>query len=124
MAGIVLEGEGVTDEARAERSRAIAAEQRARSIKRMAEVKARVGNAKLGRALQFPGTALSDRVLAPGPYSRVVRAGDHLRIIHQPGGTTPAEFALMVAGLESAQSQAETLGKQLRGLTAGARQVG
>jgi urea carboxylase-associated protein 1 len=85
MAGIVLEGDGVTDEARAERARAIAAEKRAASIKRMAEVKARIGNTKLGRALQFPGTALSDRVLAPGPYSRVVRAGDHLRIIDLEG---------------------------------------
>ncbi len=85
MAGIVLEGSGITDEARAERSRAIAAEKRAASVKRMAEVKARVGNAKLGRALQFPGTTLSDRVLAPGPYSRVIRAGDHLRIIDLEG---------------------------------------
>jgi uncharacterized protein len=85
MAGIVLEGEGVTDEARAARSRTIAEEKRAASIKRMAEVKAQVGNAKLGRALQFPGATLSDRVLEPGPYSRVVRAGDHLRIIDLEG---------------------------------------
>jgi len=85
MAGIVLEGAGVTDEQRAERSRAIASEKRAQAMKRMAEVKARVGNTKLGRALQFPGTALGDRVLEPGPYSRVVRAGDHLRIIDLEG---------------------------------------
>jgi len=85
MAGIVLEGEGVTDEERAERSRALATEQRAQSMKRMAEVKARVGGAKLGRALQFPGTMLSDRVVEPGPYSRVLRAGDHLRIIDLEG---------------------------------------
>ena len=85
MAGIVLEGESATDEARAARSRAIAAEKRAASVKRMAEVKARVGNSKLGRALQFPGTTLSDRVLEPGPYSRVIRAGDHLRIIDLEG---------------------------------------
>ena len=67
MAGIVLEGGGVTDEERAARSRALAAEKRAVSMKRMAEIKARVGGTKLGRALQFPGAALSDRVLAPGP---------------------------------------------------------
>jgi hypothetical protein len=85
MAGIVLEGEGVTDEERAARSRALAAEKRAQSMKRMAEVKAQVGGAKLGRALQFPGTTLSDRVLEPGPYSRVIRAGDHLRIIDLEG---------------------------------------
>ena len=85
MAGIVLDGEGVTDEERAARSRALAAEKRAASMKHMAEVKARVGGAKLGRALQFPGTALSDRVVEPGPYSRVIRAGDHLRIIDIEG---------------------------------------
>jgi urea carboxylase-associated protein 1 len=85
MAGIVLEGAGVTDEERAERSRAIAAERRAQSMKRLAEVKARGGSAKLGRALIFPGTMLSDCVLEPGPYSRVVRAGDHLRIVDLEG---------------------------------------
>jgi hypothetical protein len=47
-----------------------------------------------------------------------------MRIIHKPGWTTPAEFALMVTGLESAQGQAETLARQLKGLTTGARQVG
>jgi hypothetical protein len=85
MAGIVLEGEDVTDEERAARSRALAAEKRTESMKHMAEVKARVGGAKLGRALQFPGTALSDRLVEPGPYSRVIRAGDHLRIIDVEG---------------------------------------
>ena len=43
-----------------------------------------------------------------------------MRIIHKPGWTTPAEFGLMAAGLEAAQSHAETLARQLRGLTAGA----
>src|ERR1700720_3808307 len=85
MAGIVLDADGVTDEERAQRSRAIAAEQRAKSMRRATEVKARVGGAKLGRALQFPGSALSDRVLAPGPYTRTLRAGDHLRIIDLEG---------------------------------------
>jgi hypothetical protein len=47
-----------------------------------------------------------------------------MRIIHRPGWTTPAEFALMVAGLESAQNQAEALHRHLRGLASGARQVG
>ncbi|MFO0997755.1 MAG: DUF1989 domain-containing protein [Alphaproteobacteria bacterium] len=85
MSGIVLEGEGVTDEARAERARAIAAEKRAIAMTRMAEIKARVGSAKLGRSLQFPGIALSDQILEPGPYSRMVRSGDHLRIIDLEG---------------------------------------
>jgi hypothetical protein len=47
-----------------------------------------------------------------------------MRIIHKPGWTTPAEFGLMLAGLESAQSQAENLGRHLRGLATGGRQVG
>jgi urea carboxylase-associated protein 1 len=85
MAGIVLEGAGVTDEERAERSRAIAAERRVQAMRRLAEVKARAGSGKLGRALHFPGTTLSDCVLEPGPYSRVVRAGDHLRIVDLEG---------------------------------------
>lgn len=47
-----------------------------------------------------------------------------MRIIHRPGWTTPAEFALMLAGLQSAQSQAENLAEHLRGLAAAGRQVG
>lgn len=47
-----------------------------------------------------------------------------MRVIHKPGWTTPAEFLFMTAGLETAQSQAEALARQLRGLAAGARQVG
>ena len=85
MVGIGPDGDGVMDEERAKRSRSLAAEKRAEAISRMAGVKARVGGAKLGRALQFPGTTLSDRVVEPGPYTRVIRAGDHLRIIDLEG---------------------------------------
>ena len=46
-----------------------------------------------------------------------------MRIIHKPGWTTPAEFSLMLAGLDSAQSQAENLTEHLRGLAAAAHQV-
>jgi hypothetical protein len=47
-----------------------------------------------------------------------------LRIIHKPGWTTIAEFALVTAGLQAAQDHAEALTRQLNGLLAGARQVG
>ena len=85
MAGILLEREGVSDEERAAHARAIAAAGRAASLKRAAELKAKVGARKLGKALQFPGTMLSDRVVEPGPFSLKMAAGDHLRIIDLDG---------------------------------------
>jgi hypothetical protein len=109
MAGIVLEGEGVTDEERARRSRAIAAEQRAASTKRMAEIKARVGGAKLGRALQFPGSTLSDRVVEPGPYTRVLRAGDHLRIVDLEGRQAVDFLVYDAANHENRYNAANTI---------------
>lgn len=109
MAGIVLDGEGVTDEERAARSRALAAEKRAESMQRMAEVKARVGGAKLGRALQFPGATLSDRVVEPGPYSRVIRAGDHLRIIDLEGRQAVDFLVYDAANHESRYNAANTI---------------
>src|SRR6476660_2675681 len=85
MAGILLEGDHVTDEERAAYSRALAEKEREKSLKRATEVKARVGAQKLGKALQFPGTVVSDRVVEPGPFSRKLAKGDHLRIIDLEG---------------------------------------
>jgi uncharacterized protein YcgI (DUF1989 family) len=85
MAGILLEGEHVTDEERAAHSPALAGKEREKSLKRATEVKARVGAEKLGKALQFPGTALSDRVVEPGPFSCKLAKCDHLRIIDLEG---------------------------------------
>jgi urea carboxylase-associated protein 1 len=85
MAGVLLEKDGVSEAERAEHARAIAAEGRKASLKRAAERKAAVGAQKLGKALQFPGTALSDEIVAPGPYSRILKAGDHLRIVDLAG---------------------------------------
>jgi urea carboxylase-associated protein 1 len=85
MAGILLEGNQVTAEARAAHARALAAEKRAASMRRAAELKARVGAQKLGLALRLPGTVLNDQIIAPGPFSRRLRAGDHLRIIDLEG---------------------------------------
>lgn len=85
MAGVLLEKDGVTDEERAAHARKIAAEKRKASLLHAAELKARVGAAKLGKALQFPGTMLSDRIVEPGPFSCKLRAGDHLRIVDLEG---------------------------------------
>jgi hypothetical protein len=41
----------------------------------------RVGAHKLGKALQFPGTRLSDRVVELGPFSCKLAKGDYLRIV-------------------------------------------
>jgi urea carboxylase-associated protein 1 len=85
MAGILLEGDHVTDEERAAHSRTLAAKEREKSLKRTMEAKARVGAEKLGKALQFPGTALSDQVVEPGPFSCKLAKGDHLRIVDLEG---------------------------------------
>jgi|SRR5580693_42144 uncharacterized protein YcgI (DUF1989 family) len=85
MAGILLEGDHVTDEERAAHACALAAKEREKSLKRATEVKARVGAQKLGKALQFAGTALSDRIVEPGPFSCKLAKGDHLRIIDLEG---------------------------------------
>ena len=86
MAGkSLLEGDHVTDEERAAHARALALKEREKSLKRATELKARVGAQKLGKALQFAGTALSDRVVEPGPVSCKLAKGDHLRIIDLEG---------------------------------------
>src|SRR5579872_2203807 len=85
MAGIVLEGDHVSVEERAAHARRIAAEKRQLSLRRAAAAKARSGDAKLKAALAIPGTILSDEVVEPGPYSRTLKAGEHLRIIDLEG---------------------------------------
>jgi hypothetical protein len=85
MAGILLEGEQVTADERAAHARALAADKRAGSLRRAAELRAGIGPQKLAGVVQLPGTVLSDRVVAPGPYSCAMRAGDHLRIIDLEG---------------------------------------
>jgi len=86
MAGILLEGANVSDAERAEHARKMAAEKRAAAIRQMAELKARVGAAKLQRALDIPGTIVKDEIIdAGGHWSRVIPAGNHLRIIDLEG---------------------------------------
>ncbi|MEO8523904.1 MAG: DUF1989 domain-containing protein [Caldimonas sp.] len=85
MAGILLDDQAVTDEQRAALARAIAAEKRAAATARMAAIKARVGAAKLAKALAVAGTIVHDETIEPGPWTRAIPAGHHLRIIDLEG---------------------------------------
>jgi urea carboxylase-associated protein 1 len=85
MAGILLEDDKVSDAERAAHARAIAAEKRAASLERAAEMKVKLGAQKVGKALQIPGTVLNDEIVPPGPYSRRIAAGNRFRIIDLEG---------------------------------------
>jgi urea carboxylase-associated protein 1 len=85
MAGILLEGDNITDEERAAHARANAAEKRKASLKRSAESKATVGEKKLKTALAIPGKIISDEIVEPGPFTRKIPAGHHFRIIDLEG---------------------------------------
>ncbi|MBV8834219.1 MAG: hypothetical protein JO196_12880 [Hyphomicrobiales bacterium] len=91
MAGILMEGDHVKDEERAAHARALAAKEREKSLKRAAEAKARVGAQKLGKALQFPGTTLSDRVVEPALQLQARQGGSlaHHRSRRPAGGRFP-----------------------------------
>jgi hypothetical protein len=109
MAGILLEGDHVTDEERAAHACALAAKEREKSLKRATEVKARVGAQKLGKALQFAGTALSDRVVEPGPFSCKLAKGDHLRIIDLEGQQAVDFLVYDAANHENRYNAANTI---------------
>jgi urea carboxylase-associated protein 1 len=85
MAGILLEGDNITDEERATHARAIAAEKRKASLKRAADARATVGEKKLKAALAIPGKIISDEIVEPGPFTRKIPAGHHFRIIDLEG---------------------------------------
>ena len=109
MAGILLEGDHVTDDERAAHARVLAAKEREKSLKRATEAKARVGAQKLGKALQFPGTALSDRVVEPGPFSCKLAEGDHLRIIDLEGQQAVDFLVYDAANHENRYNAANTI---------------
>jgi len=119
MAGILLEGKEVTAEKRAAHARSVAEEKRKLSLKRAAELKAKVGARKLGKALQFPGTSLSDRVVEPGPFSIKLKAGDHLRIIDLEGQQA-VDFLVYDAGDEENRYNAANTVKLNRSIYLGA----
>jgi uncharacterized protein len=86
MAGILLEGNNVTDEQRAAHARKMSEDNRAKALVRMAEIKARGGGRKLAEAERLPGAVLDDQVVpAGGHYSHKVAAGNTLRIIDLEG---------------------------------------
>lgn len=109
MAGILLEGAAVTDEERAVHARALAAEKRAASRRRAAELKASVGGGKLAKALQVPGTVRHDRVVQPGPFSCRLRVGDHLRIIDLEGQQAVDFLVYDAANAENRYNAANTI---------------
>src|SRR5207249_12312626 len=86
MAGILLEGANVSDEQRAEHARALAAKNRAESIRHAGELKASIGTQKLQSATTVEGEILSDEIIpSGGHWSREIRVGNHLRIIDLEG---------------------------------------
>ena len=85
MAGILLEGNNVTDYERAAHARALAAKMREASLRRAADAKASGGLAKLAKAREVGGSVLSRHVIEPGPFTRKLAAGDRLRIVDLEG---------------------------------------
>ena len=86
MAGILLEGDNVTDEQRAAYARTLAAEKREVSQRRARDVTSRVGDAKIEHALRIPPSVIKDNEIAPGGYyTATLSSSDHLRIIDLEG---------------------------------------
>lgn len=86
MAGILLEGENVTDAERAAHARKLSEAKRQEALERLAKIKEEVGTRKLAQAEQVPGNALHDQIVPPGGrYSRKIAAGHRLRIIDLEG---------------------------------------
>ena len=109
MAGIVLEGDHVSPEKRAAHARKVAAAKREHSLRRAAEAKARVGERKLQAALAFDGKTLSDEIVEPGPYSRKLAAGEHLRIVDLEGQQAVDFLCYDAAQPENRYNAANTL---------------
>jgi urea carboxylase-associated protein 1 len=85
MAGILLDGDNVSDDERAAHARTLAAKMREASLRRAAEAKANGGAEKLARARDVAGSVLSRRVVEPGPFTLKLAAGDRFRIVDLEG---------------------------------------
>lgn len=86
MAGILFEGDDISDEQRAAHARALAKKNKVAAGKRAAEAKARVGERKIVEAQFVNGKVLEDRIVEPGEYYTCkIGAGNHLRIIDLEG---------------------------------------
>jgi urea carboxylase-associated protein 1 len=108
MAGILLAG--ASAEERAAHARALSAEMQARAREQMAEIRARIGTAKLDAASAIPGEIVDDQVVpAGGRYSRKVAAGNRLRIIDLEGRQAVDFMVYDVADYENRYNAANTL---------------
>jgi uncharacterized protein len=85
MAGILLDDDKTGDAERAALARGQAAAMRAASLRRAAELKAGIGKGKLAAALAVAGAVLHDEIVPPGPWTRRIAAGHHLRIVDIEG---------------------------------------
>jgi urea carboxylase-associated protein 1 len=82
---ILLDDGQSTDEQRAEAIRSLAARMKLQAAERLAAIKARDGDSRLDAALKIRGTVVHDEVLEPGPWTRSIEAGHHLRIVDLEG---------------------------------------
>src|SRR5258708_9057855 len=119
MAGILLDDDKTTDEERAAFARAHAAKQRAASLLRAAELRGGMGSEKLGKGAAIDGKVLSDETIAPGPWTRKIAAGDHLRIIDLEGQQAVDFLCYDQADPENRYNAANTI-KVNRGVYLGA----
>jgi urea carboxylase-associated protein 1 len=111
MAGILLENQNVTPEARAEHARALAAKMKPLAMKKMAEAKAQSGDAKLAAALAIKGRLLHDEIVETeaNHYARELAPGTHLRIIDL-GGQQAVDFLCFdIANKEIRYNAANTI---------------
>lgn len=110
MAGILLEGSNVTDEQRAAHARALSAEKRAASIARAEELKSRIGDQKIAKALAIEGKVIADQIVDAGAHwSSRLRAGDHVRIIDLEGQQAVDFLCYDLANLKVRYNAANTL---------------
>jgi urea carboxylase-associated protein 1 len=110
MAGILLEGNDVTDEQRAAHARALSAEKRAASMRHAADVRSRVGDQKLGKALAVEGRVVTDQIVDAGAHwSSRVPAGRQLRIIDLEGQQAVDFLCYDLANLRVRYNAANTL---------------
>jgi urea carboxylase-associated protein 1 len=110
MAGILLEGHDVTDAERAAHARALSSEKRAAALRRAAEMRSRVGEQKLAKALSIDGQVISDHIVDAGAHwSSRVPAGLHLRIIDLEGQQAVDFLCYDLSNLKVRYNAANTL---------------
>lgn len=109
MAGILLDDAQSTDEQRAEVARAVAAQKSSEAVKRLAAIRTRDSGSKLARALDIPGVVLHDEVVEPGPWTRPIATGHHLRIIDLEGQQAVDFLCYDLSNTENRYNAANTI---------------